>query len=66
MPLTLTSSAFEHGGEIPSRCTCEDKDLSPDLAWAGLPAGTRTLALIVDDPDAPDPAAPKLTYVHYG
>ena len=65
MTLTLTSTAFGHGGEIPSRCTCEGQDLSPDLAWAGVPAGTRTLALIVDDPDAPDPAAPKMTYVHW-
>ena len=65
MTLTVTSSAFENGGEIPSRCTCEGQDLSPDLAWAGVPAGTRTLVLIVDDPDAPDPAAPKMTYVHW-
>ncbi len=65
MTLTLTSTAFGHGGEIPSRCTCEGQDLSPDLAWAGVPAGTRTLALIVDDPDAPDLAAPKMTYVHW-
>lgn len=65
MTLTLTSAAFGHGGEIPPRCTCEGQDLSPELAWAGVPAGTRTLALIVDDPDAPDPAAPKMTYVHW-
>ncbi len=62
---TLSSTAFVHGGEIPARCTCEGKDVSPDLAWAGLPEGTETLALIVDDPDAPDPAAPKRTYVHW-
>ena len=65
MTLNLTSSAFGHGGEIPPRCTCEGQDLSPDLAWAGVPVGTRTLVLIVDDPDAPDPAAPKMTYVHW-
>jgi Raf kinase inhibitor-like YbhB/YbcL family protein len=65
MSLTLTSTAFAHRGEIPIRCTCEGKDLAPDLAWAGLPAGTKSLALIVDDPDAPDPAAPKMTYVHW-
>ena len=65
MSLTLTSTAFGHGGEIPSRCTCDGKGVSPDLAWADLPAGTETLALIVDDPDAPDPAAPKRTYVHW-
>jgi Raf kinase inhibitor-like YbhB/YbcL family protein len=65
MPLTLTSTAFADGGEIPSRCTCEGRGLSPALAWTDLPAGTRSLALIVDDPDAPDPAAPKRTYVHW-
>jgi Raf kinase inhibitor-like YbhB/YbcL family protein len=65
MSLTLTSTTFAHQGEIPSRCTCEGKDLAPALAWTGLPAGTKSLALIVDDPDAPDPAAPKRTYVHW-
>jgi Raf kinase inhibitor-like YbhB/YbcL family protein len=65
MALTLTSSAFQPGGEIPRRHTCEGEDLSPPLAWTGLPEGTRSLALIVDDPDAPDPAAPKRTWVHW-
>jgi Raf kinase inhibitor-like YbhB/YbcL family protein len=65
MPLTLTSTAFAHLGEIPQRCTCEGADRAPALVWTGLPAGTRSLALIVDDPDAPDPAAPKMTYVHW-
>jgi len=65
MSLSLTSTTFVHGGEIPSRCTCEGKDLAPALVWSGLPAGTKSLALIVDDPDAPDPAAPKMTYVHW-
>jgi Raf kinase inhibitor-like YbhB/YbcL family protein len=65
MPLTLTSTAFEHGGEIPSRFTCEGDDLSPDLSWSGLPEGTRSLVLIVDDPDAPDPAAPKMVWDHW-
>ena len=65
MPLSLTSTAFTHLGEIPQRCTCEGKDLAPALFWAGLPSGTKSLALIVDDPDAPDPAAPKMTYVHW-
>ena len=65
MTLTLTSAAFSHNGEIPSRHTCEGSDLSPPLTWSGLPSGTRSLALIVDDPDAPDPAAPKLTWVHW-
>lgn len=65
MSLALTSEAFEYGGEIPRRYTCEGDDVSPPLAWAGLPRGTASLALIVDDPDAPDPAAPKLTWVHW-
>ena len=57
MPLTLTSSAFKSGAPIPSLYTCEGKDISPPLAWEGAPAGTKSLALIVDDPDAPDPKA---------
>lgn len=63
--LTLTSTAFAHNGEIPARHTCEGQDVSPPLAWSGLPAGTKSLALIVDDPDAPDPKAPKTTWVHW-
>lgn len=62
---TLTSSAFADGSAIPKRHTCEGEDVSPPLAWAGLPSGTRSLALIVDDPDAPDPKAPKRTWVHW-
>lgn len=65
MSLSLTSTAFAPDGEIPARCTCEGKDLAPALAWSGVPAGTRSFALIVDDPDAPDPAAPKMVYVHW-
>jgi len=63
--LTLTSKAFVHNGNIPDRYTCDGDNLSPPLAWAGIPGATRSLALIVDDPDAPDPAAPKMTYVHW-
>jgi hypothetical protein len=65
MALALTSSAFAHGGEIPARFTCEGSDVSPPLAWSGAPSGTRSFALIVDDPDAPDPKAPKMTWVHW-
>jgi Raf kinase inhibitor-like YbhB/YbcL family protein len=65
MALALTSPAFEPGGPIPRRYTCQGEDLSVPLAWSGLPAGTQSLALIVDDPDAPDPAAPKRTWVHW-
>ena len=63
--LKITSTAFADHGEIPRRCTCEGDDRSPPLAWMGIPAGTKSLALIVDDPDAPDPAAPKMTWVHW-
>ena len=65
MTFTLTSSAFGPGGSIPARHTCEGANVSPPLAWSGLPHGTRSLALIVDDPDAPDPAAPRMTWVHW-
>ena len=65
MTLTLTSTAFTHEGAIPRIHTCEGKDLSPPLAWRGVPANAKSLALIVDDPDAPDPAAPTMTWVHW-
>ncbi len=61
----LESPAFRDGQEIPSEYTCEGPDVSPPLAWSGLPEGTRALALVVDDPDAPDPAAPRMTWVHW-
>jgi len=63
--MKLTSPSFEVGGEIPRRHTCQGEDVSPELAWADVPAGAKTLALVVDDPDAPDPAAPKTTWVHW-
>ena len=65
MALSLTSPAFEHGQPIPRRYTCEGDDISPRLEWGGLPEGTKSLALTVDDPDAPDPAAPKRVWVHW-
>ena len=65
MSLTITSTAFAPNGAIPSVYTCEGSDLSPPLAWTGAPAGTKSLVLIVDDPDAPDPAAPRMTWVHW-
>jgi Raf kinase inhibitor-like YbhB/YbcL family protein len=49
----LQSSAFEQGGPIPRRHSCEGENLSPPLSWSGVPGGTRSLALVVDDPDAP-------------
>jgi Raf kinase inhibitor-like YbhB/YbcL family protein len=63
--MQLTSIAFKEGGEIPKRYTCDGRDISPPLAWTGVPAGTKSLVLIVDDPDAPDPAAPRMTWVHW-
>ena len=63
--LTLTSPAFAAHAEIPARHTCDGADVSPSLAWSGAPAGTRSFALIVDDPDAPDPAAPTRVWVHW-
>lgn len=65
MTLVLTSSAFEDGKAIPREHTCDGADTSPPLAWEGLPAGTKSVALIVDDPDAPDPNAPQMTWVHW-
>ncbi len=65
MSFRLTSTAFADGGEIPARFTCEGDDLSPDLSWSDLPEGTRSLVLIVADPDAPDPAAPKMVWDHW-
>ena len=63
--MIITSNAFTHNGSIPRVYTCEGEDISPDLSWRDLPAGTQSLALIVDDPDAPDPAAPRMVYVHW-
>ncbi|HSK19475.1 MAG TPA: YbhB/YbcL family Raf kinase inhibitor-like protein [Longimicrobiales bacterium] len=65
MALQLTSPAFAHNAVIPREHTCDGADTSPPLAWTGVPEDARSLALIVDDPDAPDPAAPKRTYVHW-
>lgn len=65
MSLTLTSPAFASGHEIPVDYTCDAGDVSPALNWSGVPAGTKSLTLIVDDPDAPDPKAPKMTWVHW-
>ncbi len=63
--LKLSSPAFTDGGAIPQKYTCEGEDISPPLAWSGVPAGAKSLVLIVDDPDAPDPKAPKMTWVHW-
>ena len=65
MAMEISSTAFGPGAAIPSRHTCEGGDVSPPLQWRGVPAGTKSLVLIVDDPDAPDPRAPKMTWVHW-
>jgi Raf kinase inhibitor-like YbhB/YbcL family protein len=65
MALVIQSPAFARGGAIPRHFTCDDDDVSPALEWSGAPAGTKSFALIVDDPDAPDPQAPKMVYVHW-
>ena len=65
MSFSLSSAAFPHMGSIPAAFTCEGRDVSPALAWTGIPPITQSLVLIVDDPDAPDPNAPKMTWVHW-
>jgi Raf kinase inhibitor-like YbhB/YbcL family protein len=65
MALTLESSAFRPNGEIPRKYTCEGDDVSPPLGWTGAPAGAKSFALVVDDPDAPDPKAPSTVWVHW-
>ena len=63
--MKLTSPAFQPNAAIPARFTCDGADVSPELNWSDLPAGTKSLVLIVDDPDAPDPRAPRMTWVHW-
>ena len=65
MSFQLTSAAFENGQSIPMKYTCEDADISPPLEWNGAPEKTKSFVLIVDDPDAPDPQAPRMIWVHW-
>lgn len=62
---TVHSSAIDSNAPIAPRYTCEGEDLSPPLMWENPPANTKSFVLIVDDPDAPDPAAPKRIWVHW-
>jgi hypothetical protein len=65
MAIILSSPAFHDGDSIPAIYTCDGRDISPPLTWSGGPPGARSYVLIVADPDAPDPAAPKRTWIHW-
>lgn len=65
MDFILESTAFKNNGEIPEEYTCEGENISPPLRWSGVPTGTKSLVLIVEDPDAPDPRNPRGTWVHW-
>jgi Raf kinase inhibitor-like YbhB/YbcL family protein len=63
--MRMTSASFDREGPIPSKYTSDGENISPPLAWTGAPPGTKSFALIVDDPDAPDPKSPRMTWVHW-
>lgn len=65
MALSIRSKAFEHEGRIPIQYTCEGEDIVPPMEWEGVPENARSLVLIIDDPDAPDPDAPTMNWVHW-
>jgi Raf kinase inhibitor-like YbhB/YbcL family protein len=65
MGITLMSEAFNDGSEIPPKYTFDGDNVSPPLAWTGVPAEAKSLALVVEDPDAPDPAAPQRIWTHW-
>jgi len=65
MTPSIQSKSFRHNEMIPARYTCDGQDISPPLQWSGMPTEAKSLVLIVDDPDAPDPAAPRMTWVHW-
>jgi Raf kinase inhibitor-like YbhB/YbcL family protein len=64
-PITLSSNSFVNHGRLPPKHTCDGDDKSPPLAIAGVPEGAKSLALVVEDPDAPDPAKPVRTWSHW-
>jgi Raf kinase inhibitor-like YbhB/YbcL family protein len=63
--MQISSPDFSPNGQIPTVHTCEGPDRAPALAWTDVPAASKSFVLIVDDPDAPDPAAPRMTWVHW-
>lgn len=65
LSMSVMSASFMHEREIPRRHTCDGMNTSPPIMWVGLPPGTKSLVLIVDDPDAPDPSAPETPWVHW-
>ena len=63
--MELKSKAFAEGAVIPKKYSCEGRNISPPLSWRNFPPETKSFALIVDDPDAPDPKEPIRTWVHW-
>jgi len=63
--MQLTSQSFANQNVMAKKFTCDGEDISPALEWSDVPEETKSFALIVDDPDAPDPANPKMTWVHW-
>ena len=63
--MILTSSAFRDGGQIPAKYTCDGPNISPPLAFSGIPKGAKSLVLFIDDPDAPDPEHPRMDWTHW-
>ena len=63
--MKLTSTAFEQGGKIPSKYTCDGQNINPPLEISGIPAQTKSLALIMDDPDVPEWVRKDRMYVHW-
>jgi Raf kinase inhibitor-like YbhB/YbcL family protein len=65
MTFKLTSTGFDPQAEMPLKYTADGPNVSPPLAWSGAPEQAKTFALVIDDPDAPDPAAPRTRWVHW-
>ena len=65
MSMTLTSPALKPDHSIPAAYTCDGDDVSPPLSWTNIPREAKSLALIIEDPDAPDPMAPERVWVHW-